>query len=52
MCNLNKNHVFLYRMKEKTNDEWFETLNGATFANGPVNNMEQVFKDKQVISCL
>lgn len=39
-------------MKEKTNDEWHETLDGSTFPNGPVNNMEKVFKNKQVINCL
>ncbi|CAD5117458.1 DgyrCDS6226 [Dimorphilus gyrociliatus] len=37
------------RMKEKTNDEWVKALDGATFPYGPVNNMEKVFNDQQVL---
>ena len=37
------------KLKEKTNEEWDKIFAKATFPNGPVNNLQQVFKDPQVV---
>lgn len=37
-------------MKTKTNKEWMKLFKNVTFANGPVNNMKQVFEDEHVKS--
>ena len=36
-------------MSLRTTDEWLSEFEGANFPYGPINNMEQVFSDPQVL---
>lgn len=36
--------------KEKSSKEWMELLDQNRIANGPINNMKQIFEDPQVLS--
>ena len=37
------------RLKEESNEAWVLRFEGSSFAYGPVNSLDQVFADKQVL---
>lgn len=43
------NDILKKRFMEKTTNAWLTKFEGAKFPRGPINNLEQVFKDPQVI---